>query len=205
MERGRSCLHNCPLYEPRDRNLSRMRSKHLIMFFMPLFMVGCAAIQNEKEGSHFVATRHANGKTRTKYLFKENGMNLNLTLWDSTGTLQLNQDVCQNMVGLNYMRCDTCDSAKKDLKKLTSEISPLINKMAEGIWRTDSKKSKKGVATFFIWINSNGIVEHAIYQEYRGLTKEGLLRALNEIESWSFSGGIAGRGLVVEQRVNFIR
>ena len=182
-----------------------MHGKHLIMFFMPLFMVGCAIFQNEKEGSHFLTTRYSNGKTRTKYLFKENGLILNLTLWDSAGTIQLEQNVCQNMVGLNYMRCDTCDSTKKDLKKLISEISPLFDKMGESIWRTDSGKSKKGVAAFFIWINSDGIVEHAIYQEYRGLTKEQLLRALNEIESWSFAGGIAGRGLVVRQRVNFIR
>jgi hypothetical protein len=184
------------------QKIQREIMKRPSLIGMALLILGCASNHNRELNFGIISTNYPNGKTRTKYFYRDNEISSGLMLFDSNGVVRISQKDAIDFSCANYRSPQICDISKANLKKLSIEMESLVERVHKHL-RSEKVLYKRGTSIFYLWIAPDGRVEHAVCKNFRGLSKPMIQSVLNHMESWVFSPGLTSSGSVISQRINF--
>ena len=62
---------------------------------------------------------------------------------------------------------------------------------------------RQGEVEYWLWINNQGMVEHAIVDNYQGESDAFLENTINKIEGWKFTTRLTGNGVFLKQKIRY--
>lgn len=167
-----------------------------------LFCTSCSVANPENYGKHSIKTRYKNGLPRTEFSYLIHEAQGEFHLYDSSGNLRVNKSFEDTAVSNSYFPKLSVRNDSANLERISEEITPLL----EGL---DKKYGKMllprftGKVEYWIWINRNGYVEHAICRRLEKATPSFIQGTIEDIEGWKFSPNLVGSGALVKQQVFF--
>src|SRR5438445_13167466 len=142
-----------------------MKQINLLLLAFILFPIlnGCSYLKPVYFRKQEINSRYPNGNLRTQFYYKRNKLNGTVTLFDSTGNVELKfeSDDSIEYDTLNYMKIDSNEIKKLDVSKIGKETDKYSTQLGKKYGEYFSH-GVTGTGIFWIWYNSNGDAVHVI-------------------------------------------
>lgn len=145
-------------------------------------------------------TLYPDSSARTIYKGTWLGKIIDLELHDPGGIVLLKKENLKSFEGISYFSEPTYEH-QVDLRALNKEIDLLVDSLQQLKIKVD--KVSKASGSLMLWINGDGLIEHAVWYRYIGLTKLFMKKSMVYAENWRIKPEMSGTGIVLHRRVEF--
>ena len=163
-------------------------TKRYFSTLLALLFICCGSTKYISEKYYEINTSYWNTKPRTKFYLKNGVASDSIVLFNNKNEIVINYKVQEaiNYTDLKYPPNFDSNKIERSVGSITRGMNDFTNLIGLN-YRPLFEKGEFGISfKLFLWINSDGTVEHAVCLANSGCPPEAIKSIIDDIEGWHF-------------------